>query len=173
MRCTEIERDLENLGANDYDQVNVSPATEDYNCIAWAAGRTDKPWWPSKEAPFYYDWPVELPREEAGRETLENFIKAFQLQGYRVCRSSKHRSGIEKVALFAGSGGNPLHAARQLESGRWTSKCGDYEDIDHVNLAVMEGKVYGRALEFLERRRDGRPFFSDRIRSIVRKIFSD
>jgi hypothetical protein len=152
MRCLEIEAFLE-LNPNDYDQEKPSPATEDYNCIAWAAGHEDHPWWPSKEFPYYYHWPDGLDRQEAGKETLANFIKAFETEGYEKCDDGSLENGIEKVALFEGPSENPLHAARQLESGRWTSKCGDYQDIDHVSLSVVEGKAYGKAKVFLKRRR--------------------
>jgi len=60
---------------------------------------------------------------------------------------------MEKVAIFADAQGAPTHAARQLESGAWTSKCGTLEDIEHNSLANLEGGAYGKAVLFLERRR--------------------
>jgi hypothetical protein len=104
MRCLQVEAYLENLSPTDYDQDSVSPATEEYNCIAWAAGRTDRPWWPSKEEPYYYHWPDGLEREEAGKETLSSFIKAFQSEGYEICADGGLEDGIEKVALFGSPG---------------------------------------------------------------------
>jgi hypothetical protein len=153
MRCLEIEAYCENLQPGDYDQENVSDQSEEYNCIAWALGKKDKPWWPLKDSKRYH-WPSQLPREEAGRETLDNFIRAFRLEGYQTCKSHRLRKGFEKVAIFASASGNPLHAARQLSSGRWTSKCGDYEDINHITLSAVEGRNYGMAVAFLERRTD-------------------
>jgi hypothetical protein len=35
----------------------TSPETPKYNCIAWAAGKDDKWWWPDKNNQYY--WPLE------------------------------------------------------------------------------------------------------------------
>ena len=154
-----MEKEFERLGSNDYE--GKSLRTPDYNCIAWAAGRDDQPWWPIDLKPYY--WPVS-PREE----TLENFISAFELQGYSKCRGPKPKKGIEKVAIYVGPLGNPLHAARQLESGIWTSKIGDEEDIEHKTVFVLEGRLYGKAKVFLKRRRDGKPFLSNRVHAFIK-----
>lgn len=171
MRCPEIEAFLENLGPNDYDQDDVSPQTEDYNCIAFALGVTNKPWWPDKRYPDTYDWPPHLPRQDLLQETLDNFIKAFETKRYRVCTNGKLKKGIEKVAIYTVSG-VPKHAARQLESGIWTSKCGDYEDIKHFTLFSTEGKNYGKVSVFMQRRRDGKPFLTERIRQKLNYLFN-
>jgi len=59
--------------------------------------------------------------------------------------------GWEKIAIFADEQGEPLHAARQLPSGRWTSKLGADVDIEH-DLAALEGDLYGKVACFLKRR---------------------
>jgi hypothetical protein len=59
--------------------------------------------------------------------------------------------GLEKIAIFA-KGGRPTHAARQLGSGRWTSKLGRAEDIEH-DLRALEGEAYGAVAFFLQRPR--------------------
>lgn len=171
MRCLEIEEFCENLDPNDYDQGDVSPQTEDYNCIAYALGIITQKWWPSKRMALEYHWPEQLTREEHNQETLENFIRAFQLFGYRLCKSEELQTNVEKVAIFTNSSGNPLHAARQLESGLWTSKCGGYEDIKHRNLACLEGNNYGAVAALLHRRRDGKPFLDDRLRAFIKRAF--
>jgi len=164
MRCWNLETIFENLGEHDYNHDKVSSATPKYNCIAWAAGETDKRWWPINLGGYW--WPPQLPKEE----TKENFIRAFELQGYVVCGNPSLQSGIEKVAIFVDDLGIPTHAARQLESGVWTSKCGQLEDIEHMNLSAMEGKEYGRPVAFLKRRRDRRPLFASRIRTVFRRL---
>jgi hypothetical protein len=167
MRCILLETLLENLGPDDYDQDRISPRTvhlplrEKHNCIALAAGENDKWWWPSKRFESSYYWPDHLPREESLKETLPNFIRAFATKGYKVCKSAKLERGVEKVAIYVGPLGNPTHAARQLESGLWLSKCGDLEDIEHKSLAALEGKVYGNAVAFLKRKRDTMSFLVD------------
>ena len=40
------------------------------------------------------------------------------------------QDGYEKIAIYA-LDGEPTHAARQLDTGRWTSKLGKHEDIEH------------------------------------------
>jgi hypothetical protein len=58
--------------------------------------------------------------------------------------------GFEKVALFADASGMPQHAARQLATGRWTSKLGRMEDIEHA-LRDLEGGIYGSVVLLLKR----------------------
>jgi hypothetical protein len=125
-----------NLGPDDYDHDRVSESTDrkrkKYNCIALAAGDDQIFWWPLNRWGFY--WPPQLPKEPIGQETIQNFIRCFELLGYKPCENPQLERGIEKVAIFVGGNGSPTHAARQLESGRWASKCGDYEDIEHYTL---------------------------------------
>ncbi|SRR6266478_2827046 len=170
MRCPHLETIFENLGEHDYDRDRVSPADLRYNCIAWAAGENHRRWWPIRLGGYW--WPPQLPPED---ETLENFIRAFELLGYRKCRwrKSKLENGIEKIAIFVDDKEVPTHAARQLDSGMWTSKCGvQLEDIEHKTFAALEGRAYGLVAVFLKRRRDGKPFLADRIRALINKILS-
>jgi hypothetical protein len=57
--------------------------------------------------------------------------------------------GFEKVALYADAAGIPTHAARQLSGGKWTSKLGRREDIEHA-LDDLTGDVYGSVVAFLK-----------------------
>jgi hypothetical protein len=51
--------------------------------------------------------------------------------------------GIEKVAIYADLPADSwTHAARQLPNGRWTSKLGDFEDIEHDTPEGLAGNVY-------------------------------
>jgi hypothetical protein len=165
MRCYHLEALFENLGENDYDHNDVSPALPTYNCIAWAAGDMTRRWWPFSLGGFW--WPPELPPDE---ETLDNFIRAFELLGYRKCKTSAFKKGIEKVALFVDNKGVPTHAARQRESGDWTSKCGPLEDIQHKTLHAVEGVEYGTVAVFLKRRKDRKPFLRDRILLLAKRF---
>jgi hypothetical protein len=122
----------------------TSPASWQYNCIAWAAGVTDAWWWP---IPGRY-WPPDVPREESRAA----FVAAFGTLGYAPGASPILESGIEKVALYA-SDNAPTHAARQLPSGIWTSKLGPAIDIEHATLEVVAGGVYGEVIAILSRRR--------------------
>jgi hypothetical protein len=59
-------------------------------------------------------------------------------------------TGFEKIALFANADGTPTHLARQITNGRWSSKLGTLQDIEHDLLAVC-GAEYGKVVEFHRR----------------------
>jgi hypothetical protein len=113
-----------------------------YNCIAWAAGATDRWWWPRDAY-----WPVGV--SEAN--TLEAFVAAFATLGYEPCESGDLELGEEKIVIYCSSGGAPTHAARQLDDGSWTSKLGEFWDIRHSAPSGVEGPVYGRTRQFMRR----------------------
>jgi hypothetical protein len=121
----------------------TSPDDHTYNCLAFAAGETWRCWDPSEYACLY--WPPGAPREY----TLHAWIAAFEALGYQLCEEAEVVPGIEKVAFY-GSGSTPLHAARQKESGKWVSKLGPREDIEH-DLNGLEGDLYGRVIAILAR----------------------
>lgn len=119
----------------------TSPATPDYNCIAWSAGDT-KRWW----QPGVY-WPVARPKDEFG---IESLTEAMTTLGFAVCESGTLENGFQKVALYATSSFY-THAARQLPSGKWTSKLGRMEDIEHDSPNDVAGGVYGSVVLFMKR----------------------
>lgn len=123
----------------------TSPADPHYNCIAWAAGETSQWWWPGPDVEREY-WPPGVSRERS----LESFRAAFASLGYDSCPSDSPEPGFEKIALFAGADGIPTHAARQLSNGRWTSKLGKREDIEH-DLHDLTGDVYGSVYLIMKR----------------------
>lgn len=125
----------------------TSPRDHTYNCIAWAAG-DDEFWWEPGIALGGYYWPEGLPNAP----TVENYERAYKRQGYRACDSGEHEPGFEKVALYVNAEGTPTHAARQIEDGRWASKCGKLEDIVHsVPDGVGGDNSYGQVHMFLRR----------------------
>jgi hypothetical protein len=147
--CAWVPFSFENIEPLDFDC--TSDRTDDYNCIAWAFGKTDVPWWPTTISPYY--WPPELPKEpQEVAETIENFVAAFTGEGYRVCKSGKMESGYEKIAIYADDKHIPTHAARMLPDGIWSSKLGDFEDIEHKTLHGIEGQEYGHVVRFMRRR---------------------
>ena len=129
------------LGETDFEE--TSPASNLYNCIAWAAGNTDRWWWPSD---INY-WPRRAPRAQ----TLEAFAEAYASLGFELCSNSSFEEGFEKVAIYANELGIPKHAARQLPNGHWTSKLGQGIDIEHLNLSCLEGGAYGSVALVLRR----------------------
>jgi hypothetical protein len=139
-----VER-FPHLAAAGYDI--SSPPTEGYNCFAWAASESDRWWSPDAFAGYY--WPDSVPSEP----TFDAHVAAFRSVGYEACDTDDLEVGYEKIALYASRDGDPKHAARQLPNGRWTSKMGKSEDIEHVNLACLEGDVYGTVRQMMKRKR--------------------
>ncbi len=121
----------------------TSPPDPVYNCIAHAAGMTDAWWWPDPDG-FDY-WPPGVVCER----TLIAFIQAFATVGYAPCSDGALEEGWEKVAIYATDEG-PEHAARQLENGRWSSKLGPDDDIEHT-LEGLCSPIYGTVVQFLRR----------------------
>ncbi len=125
----------------------TSPKDSVYNCIAWAVGDTTQWWWPDPPGQEY--WPAGVPREE----TVPAFLAAFATLGFEPGASEELEAGVEKIALFVNATGMPTHAARQLLSGRWTSKLGRGEDIEH-DLQDLTGTMYGRVAHVLSHARN-------------------
>lgn len=119
----------------------TSPATEHYNCVAWAAADAERWWWPAAS----YFWPSAAPWEAS----IPAFTTAFISLGYELCVDASHEADYLKVALFANDYG-PSHAARELANGDWTSKLGSFVDITHP-LTALEGATYGRVVQVLKR----------------------
>ncbi len=138
-----IETLFPRLHAGNY-QV-TSPETDVYNCIAWAAGVTSKWWWPQGD-PITTFWPAGVDKQE----TVAAFQAAFASLGYVPCDSPEPEPGFEKIALFCDQQQFPMHAARQLHSGAWTSKLGTLEDVEHV-LTDLEGTEYGAVVLLMKR----------------------
>jgi hypothetical protein len=126
----------------------ASPATPDYNCVAWAAEDDQRWWWP--DAQLIYYWPEDIPRKAA----VETFVSAYGTLGYTPCPDASLESGFQKIAIYAHEG-KPAHAARQLRNGFWTSKLGPDVDVIHVTpeeVTMIPGcQVYGRPVQFLRR----------------------
>jgi len=125
---------------------DLSDATRKYNCFAWAASVDTDRWDPD---PFFqYFWPDSVPRDD----TRDAFVLAFGSLGYQVCGNGDLEVGVEKIALYC-LNGKPVHAARQLENGHWTTKFGDFEDVEHIDLECLFGPEYGDKLVYMKRAR--------------------
>jgi len=120
----------------------TSEPTVEYNCIAWAANESDR-WWDVADG---YYWP------EGAEKSYDTsaLVSAFLVQGFRESASASVVPGVEKVAVYS-QAGEFTHIARQLPDGRWASKLGDLEDIEHRTLEALEGSLYGKTTMILER----------------------
>lgn len=97
------------------------------------------------QGPGYY-WP----RNVARGNSLDCYEGLFASIGYEKCADGVLELGFEKIAIYATSN-YADHAARQKPNGRWTSKLGDEEDIEHDTPEAISGGIYGRPLVFMKR----------------------
>jgi hypothetical protein len=96
-------------------------------------------------------WPPKVPR----KLIVPAFVQAFGTVGYVRCKNGNHEEGFEKIAIYANKAATgkwvPEHAARQSSNGKWTSKMGLDEDIEHQSVNDVCGPEYGKAVCFMRR----------------------
>lgn len=143
LKLKDFSRRHPNLPNSHYQE--TSPYDNTYNCLAFAAGETQRWWHPCDFGGCY--WPTGVQPD-----TLESWIAVYEHLGYVCCDSRELEPEHEKVALFV-KDGEPTHAARQLDSGYWTSKMGKAEDVEHA-LEGLEGGTYGHVAVLLKRARN-------------------
>lgn len=127
--------DINNVAIDDED-------TPEYNCIGYAIGDTNKPWWPrGGEGGFYY-WPET--EKDAEKYSVSTFDHLLMTTGHgSITDSEKPEEGYVKLALFT-EGDKPTHLARQLADGEWSSKVGAGPLIRHgFDIHEMDNGVYG------------------------------
>ena len=137
-RDPNLERAFPTLCGSRYDV--TSPPDKRYNCIAWAAGDSQRWWWPQGGY-----WPPGAARAL----TVDGFVEAFKTLGFVETDCFDVEAGVEKVAIYA-LGGVPTHAARQQPDGMWASKLGVSHDIVHEETGVSSGP-YGSIVALLRR----------------------
>jgi hypothetical protein len=133
----ELERIFPALAIDDY--VVASPETTAYNCIALAAGESDR-WW----EPGIY-WPIQ------SGDDLATLISLFASLGYALCDDDRLEAEYQRVPLYADELDNWTHAARQLSDGWWTSKLGEAVDILHRSPRELVGGTYGEVRAIMKR----------------------
>lgn len=130
----------------------TSDPTPTYNCVAWAAERDQRRWWePSTEVQHF--WPAGVPRDYS----MKAFVELFRAQGFEVGELDlSFDPSIEKVVLYPDQDGDFAHAAFQTATGRWSSKLGKWEDIEHDRPEDLLCEDYGPPQVLLWRRRTRR-----------------
>lgn len=142
-----IRADFPNIG----DTARItSPETNDYNCVAWAIGITDE-WWEGGNPDFYY-WPPGIPTTHE----LGSVIAALEVAGFKRCEGCELEPGFDKIAVCEGHDGEYSHVSKLLSSGKWSSKLGVNEDIEHDRDALLGppgkyGKPYGVIKLYMKR----------------------
>lgn len=116
-----------------------------YNCFAWALS-DDSVW---IEPPDFADPGSETEFAEKFNEWIVN---RFREGGFEPITPATSGGDGEWIVLYAVDG-LYTHAARRLAGGKWTSKLGDWEDIEHDFPDSLEGPLYGAATTMLRRQR--------------------
>jgi hypothetical protein len=135
-KAIHLELRYPNLALTEYTV--TSPKSQAYNCFAWVAGEQDRWWQPTPEDEFYWVEGVSM------EETLSAYIEAYQTLGYAICDTATLEAGYEKIALYIDD------AAKQLATGKWSSKLGWLEDIEH-ELEGLTGERYGQVGQVLKK----------------------
>ncbi|MGB5082363.1 MAG: hypothetical protein WBO23_16675 [Burkholderiales bacterium] len=121
-----------------------SPQTRLYNCFAWAMGDDTRQWRPDPFGQHY--WPPKARRVLS----IDAFTEMLALFGFSPTASRVFEKGVDKLALYS-LNASPTHLAKQLPKGKWTSKLGDVEDVEHT-LDALEGPAYGTVVQIYARR---------------------
>ena len=124
----------------------TSDADPTYNCAAWAVGDHSGNWWPEPDAEDEYFWPAGALRDGS----LEAILDGYGRLGFAECENAELEPGFSKIAIFATRLGSPQHVSRQLPDGRWASKMGELEDIEHQALRDVSQGRYGQATHYMK-----------------------
>jgi hypothetical protein len=124
-----------------------SAPTDVYNCIAFAFGDLNQWWWPRRMYGCY--WPPGF----ALNDQTSTLVAIFQVHGYVECGGPELERGYEKVVIYSRDN-RFKHAARQVRSGRWASKLGEEQDIEHEKVEHIVNADYGVMEKYLRRKRD-------------------
>lgn len=141
-----------NLSDDPYFEI-TSNETPKYNCIAWAYHITDRWMWPNTGEYAFLDGVHYWPSDKIMDCDVRNFIDAFKLKGYQLCHDGDFEEGFRKVAFYVTPDTTECtHAARQLTNGKWTSKLGRSNDIQHGTPEAIENYDYGKVYCFMKRK---------------------
>ena len=141
----EVKNKWPKLGTHNYR--DTSHATPKYNCMAFANGDERHKWECGRNGGRFY-WPDGL------GDSLDDWCQIFVRQGFSVTDNRAVEVGYDKVAIYVDGQNDTSHVA--ITSGdTWKSKLGNYQDISHDTLDLLEGYEsceYGRVAVVLRRK---------------------
>lgn len=116
------------------------------NCVGFVVGIRR---WIDSYSQF---WPDDL---ETG-DTPEHYAAFFKKHGFEICADGSLENGTEKLAIYAkghkySSQKEFKHVAIQQNDGKWKSKMGKLEDIEHPTTKTICCGDYGEAIIFMRR----------------------
>lgn len=121
-----------------------SPRTWKYNCVAWAIG-IETEWFEPSPAGV---WPIAQ-----NGISIADYVAFFAHHGFAQCADGKLVKGLDKIVLYADAKGDFLHVAKQLVSGKWSSKLGPESDVKHATPDLLVGSYYGNPVTYMSRKR--------------------
>lgn len=128
---------------HDGNFVLKSPASYQYNCIAYAMGMHDR-WIDNADLPWHW-WP---PVSKGWRES--DLVDAFRYFGFEECgMDDTFDESYDKVALYHNADGW-THAARIVGDGLYHSKFGASYDGTHSRGDVLQAQ-YGEPFAIMRR----------------------
>jgi len=107
---------------------------DDYNCVSWAIHNDEE------------NIILKLPDGETDQR-LKSYVDYYKNIGFEETGNIDVEQGVTKIALYAFAD-EFQHVARQLADGRWASKLGEWEDIEHSTLNDLAGNFYGEPVIF-------------------------
>jgi hypothetical protein len=132
-----------------------SPKTIKYNCAAFAVGQEDY-WFECADESLKqlylgsceFHWPENILQNAS----LNAYIELYEQHGFEKLSSlnADFVGGVTKIALY-GKGDDFMHASKQMPDGRWASKLGPLQDVEHDNLRVLEGPTYGMVKAIMQK----------------------
>lgn len=128
---------------NDINFYLTSPATFQYNCIAYAMGMQDR-WVDHADLPWHWWPPVEK------GDSIRHLIKAFCYFGFEECGlDDSVESNYDKIAIYQLSN-KWTHAARIITREKYQSKFGASYDGFHSHGDVLKAQ-YGTVCVIMRR----------------------
>jgi hypothetical protein len=139
LTVTRLQRHFPNLVPGQNFEF-TSLKTDDYNCVAWSTEIED-------------EW-IDFPYDEQGNydDNIDKYITYFKNLGFVEIKDSNPEDGVSKIAIYGDNENNFKHVARLLPNGKWTSKIGDWEDIQHDTLEALSGNSYGHPILLMQKK---------------------
>ncbi len=119
----------------------TSPATAEYNCLAWALGVDDQSIWPDEDR--LNSWPESHPRNDL-IGTIVNFLIEL---GFEEVDHDRRESGYTKIAVHLDNL-EVAHVSRLTRHGWWESKLGALADVQHDHVHSLSDD-YGTAYIYM------------------------
>ncbi len=119
----------------------TSEKTDDYNCAAWSIEIEDE-WIQFRDPKGMLD------------VSITTYINYFTNLGFSITNDKNFEEGVKKIAIYKNEQDEFKHVARLMSNGKWTSKIGDWEDIEHDTLEVLADRSYGKPCLIMEKRKD-------------------